>query len=170
MDTFMEKLVTKRKTMADHLVTAGIVLAAMLLIMFSMTIQLLQDLGISFIIIAGIAYLGFRLISSKNVEYEYVVTNGDLDIDKIISKRKRKRIFSANCKEFDIVAPVKSDSYDRSVQEIKKKIDASGNIDSPDAWFVTLNYKGEKTVVIFEPDERMLKNFKIYIPRKVLKN
>ncbi len=170
MDTFIEKLVTKRKTAVDHLITVGIVLAAIVLIMLSLSIQLLQDLGVGIIIAAGITYLGFRLVSSRNVEYEYVVTNGDLDIDKIISKRKRKRIFSANCKEFDIVAPVKSDSFDRSVQEIKKRIDASGNIDSPDAWFVTLNYKGERTVIIFEPDERMLKNFKIYIPRKVLKN
>lgn len=170
MDTFMEKLVTKRKTIVDHLVTAGIILAVILLIILSMSIQVLQDLGIGLIIVAGIVYLGYRLISSRNVEYEYVVTNGDLDIDKIISKRKRKRIFSASCKEFDIVAPVKSDSFDRSVQEIKKRIDASGDIDSPDAWFVTLNYKGERTIVIFEPDERMLKNFRIYIPRKILQN
>ncbi len=170
MDTFMEKLVTKKKSIADHLITAGILLASTLLIMIALLVQVLQELGISLIIAAGIAYLGYRLLSARNVEYEYIVTNGDLDIDKIVSRRKRKRIFSANCKEFDVVAPVKSDSYNRSAQEIKKRIDASSSIDSADAWFVSLNYKGEKTIVIFEPDERMLKNFKIYIPRKVLQN
>ncbi len=170
MDTFMEKLVTKKKSMADHLITVGIVLAAMLLIMIVLIIPVLQELGISLIIAAGIAYLGYRLLSSRNVEYEYIVTNGDLDIDKIVSRRKRKRIFSANCKEFDIVAPVRSDSYNRSSQEIKKKIDASSSTASTDAWFASLNYKGEKTIVIFEPDERMLRNFKIYIPRKILQN
>lgn len=170
MDTFMEKLVAKKKTMADHLITFGIVLASMLLITIVLMIQVLQELGIGLILAVGIGYLGYRLLSSRNVEYEYIVTNGDLDIDKIISRRKRKRIFSANCKEFDIVAPVKSDSYNRSAQEIRKKIDASSSTDSANAWFVTLNYKGEKTIVIFEPDERMLKNFKIYIPRKILQN
>jgi len=170
MDTFMEKLVTKKKSIADRLITAGIILGTILLILVVLMIQILQELGISLIIVVGIAYLGYRLLTSRNVEYEYIVTNGDLDIDKIISRRKRKRIFSANCKEFDIVAPVKSDSFSRSSQEIKNRIDASSSIDSPDAWFVTLNYKGEKTIVIFEPDERMLKNFKIYIPRKVLQN
>lgn len=170
MDTFMEKLVTKKKTMADHLITFGIVLAAMLLIMIILMIQVLQELGISLILAVGIGYLAYRLLTSRNVEYEYIVTNGDLDIDKIVSRRKRKRIFSANCKEFDIVAPVKSDSYNRTAQEIKKRIDASSSPDSAGAWFVSLNYKGERTIVIFEPDERMLKNFKIYIPRKVLQN
>ena len=53
------------------------------------------------------------------------------------------------------------------MQSIKNRIDASSSIDSPDAYFITLNYKGQKTLVIFEPNERMLNNFKIYIPRKV---
>lgn len=169
MDIFMEKIVAKKKTIADHMITVGVVLAGIILIMLSLTIEVIQKLNIGIILIVGIAYLGYRLITSRNLEYEYIVTNGDLDIDKIINKRNRKRIFSANCKEFDIVAPVKNDSYNRSLHGIKKRIDASGSLDSPDAWFVTLNYKGEKTLVIFEPDERMLENFRKYIPRKVLK-
>jgi len=168
MDIFMEKIVAKKKTVVDYLITAGIVLAGMLLIALSLTIQVLQALNISIFLAVGIAYFGYRLILSRNLEYEYIVTNGDLDIDKIIGKRNRKRVFSANCKEFDIVAPVKSDSFNRAAYGINKKIDASGSIDSPDAWFITLNYKGEKTLVIFEPDERMLENFRKYIPRKVL--
>lgn len=170
MDTFIEKLVIKRKTFSDNLISAGIILATLMLVMLSLTIQILQQLGVGLLFAAGFAYLGFRLITSRNVEYEYIVTNGDLDIDKIISKRKRKRIFSASCKEFEIVSPVKSNSFSQSVQSIKNRIDASSSIDSPQAYFITLNYKGEKTVVIFEPDERMLKNFKIFIPRKVFTN
>lgn len=167
MDNYMEKLVTKKRTAADTLITVGIVLGAVVLVLLVMSIQVLQQLGISLLLAALIIYLGYRLISSRNLEYEYIVTNGDLDIDKIISRRKRKRIFSANCKDFDIVSPVKSNSFSQSVQEIKNRIDASGSIDSPDAYFATLNYNGQKTVVIFEPSEKMLKNFKIYIPRKV---
>lgn len=167
MDTFMEKLVARKKTLADHLINAGIVLAVVLLIMLSMSIDVLRQLGINLLFAAGVIYLGYWLISSRNIEYEYIVTNGDLDIDKIISKRKRKRIFSANCKDFDIVSKVKSNSFSQSVQSIKNRIDASSSMDSPDAYFITLNYKGEKTLVIFEPNERMLKNFKIYIARKV---
>ncbi|MGB3990621.1 MAG: DUF6106 family protein, partial [Acetivibrionales bacterium] len=116
MDIFMEKLVTRKKTLTDHLITAGIIIAAALLIMVVLSIPILAQLGLSLIVAAGIAYLGYRLITSRNIEYEYIVTNGDLDIDVIISKRKRKRIFSANCREFDIVSPVKSSHFDQSVQ------------------------------------------------------
>jgi hypothetical protein len=167
MDTFMEKIVTKKKGPADYLLTFVLLVAAVFLIMLCFSIQILQQLGLSLLLAAGIIYLVYRIIISRNVEYEYIVTNGDLDIDKITARRKRKRIFSASCKEFEVLAKVSSNSFSQSVQSIKNKINAASNINSPDAYFATLNYKGEKTVVIFEPDERMLNNFKIYIPRKM---
>jgi len=167
MDIFLEKIVTKKKTFTDSLIAVGTIFGTIILVMLSFTIQILVQLGLSVFLSAGFIYLAYRLITSRNVEYEYIVTNGDLDIDKIISKRKRKRIFSANCKEFDIVSKVKSNSFSQSVQSIRNRIDASSSIDSPDAYFITLNYKGERTLVIFEPDEKMLDNFKKYIPRKV---
>lgn len=170
MDTFMEKLVTKRKSIKDQFITAGIILGAMILIMVVLSIQVIAQLGISFFLAAAIVYLGYRLITSRNAEFEYIVTNGDLDIDKITARRKRKRIFSASCKEFEILSRVKSNSFSQSVQSIKNRIDATSSIDSPDAFFATLNYKGEKTLLIFEPDERMLNNFKIFIPRKIFTN
>ena len=168
MDTFMEKIVARRKGMKDHFITAAILFVAMILIMLVLSIQAIAQF--SLVIAVGIAYLSYRLITSRNVEYEYIVTNGEVDIDKIISRRKRKRIFSASCKEFEILSRVKSNSYSQSVQSIKNKIDASSSIDSPDAFFATLSYKGEKTLLIFEPDERMLNNFKIFIPRKMFIN
>lgn len=170
MDVFMEKIVMKRKDFKDNLVAAGIILATFILIFIALNVKIINQLGMSLFIVAGLVYLAYRLITSRNLEFEYVVTNGELDIDKIISRRKRKRIFSASCKEFEIVAKVKSNSFSQSVQSIKNRIDASSSLDSPDAYFATLNYKGEKTVLIFEPDEKMLNNFKLFIPRKVLMN
>jgi hypothetical protein len=170
MDTFMEKIVTKRKGLTDNLITAGIIFGTLVLVMLSLSIKAINSLGLGIFLAAGLIYLGYRLITSRNIEYEYTVTNGELDIDKIISRRKRKRIFSASCKEFEILSRVKSNSFSQSVQSIKNRIDATSSIDSPDAFFATLNYKGEKTLLIFEPDERMLNNFKIFIPRKIFTN
>ena len=99
MDTFLEKLVTRKKTLTDYLILAGTVIVGILLIMAALTIQILVQLGLSLLLAAGIIFLGYRIITSRNIEYEYIVTNGDLDIDIIVAKRKRKRIFSANCKE-----------------------------------------------------------------------
>ena len=110
MDVFMEKIVPKRKDLKDSLIASLIVfftvVVSLILIVFK--IPLLSELGLNIFIVAGLIYLAYRLITSRNVEFEYIVTNGDLDIDRITAKRKRKRIFSASCKEFDILARTSS--------------------------------------------------------------
>ncbi len=168
MDKFMEKIVAKRKTIADYVIIALVIVVIMLALFIFLTTNIRIGMGIDLLLVVGLIYLGYIIITSRNVEYEYIVTNGDLDIDRIVAKRKRKRIFSASSKEFDVIAPVNSSSFTQLDQTIKNRIDASSSINSPDAYYFTLNYNNNKTLVIFEPDDRMLNNFKFYIPRKVL--
>jgi hypothetical protein len=169
MDIFIEKIVRKRKDFKDSLFTIGIIFGALILVLIALNIQVLA--GLSLFIFVGVAYLAYMLISSRNIEYEYAVTNGDLDIDKIIAQRKRKRIFSANCKTFDLVARVKSQHYTPQYRNFKNKIDcSSGFMDSDDVYFIVLQYKNEQTILFIEPSEKMLKNFKTFIPRKVFED
>lgn len=165
MDTFIEKIVVRKKTAKDYLIIAGVLLGGLVLFF---ALQLIEFLRPFFIIVAvAIVYFIYQIVIGRNIEYEYIVTNGDLDIDMIIAQRRRKRIFSANCKDFDIVAKLKGGYNDRRVSDLSKKIEAVSSMDSDDIYFVTLMYKGEKTAVLFEPDDRMLKTFKTFIPRKV---
>lgn len=164
MDTFMEKIVAKKKEPLDFLLIAAVIIAAIFVTFFLSS--LLRGF-FAFIFIAA-AYGVYLFIKSRNIEYEYIVTNGDLDIDMIIARGKRKRIFSSNCKEFDIIAPVKSNEYNHNVQSINKKIMAASSMQSENVYFAVLTYKGDKTVIFFEPDNRMLENFKTFIPRKVI--
>lgn len=166
MDTFLEKIVAKKKESSDMMFTAGIILAAIVVILVVPAIPVIRSLW-TFVFL-GVVYGAYLLIKSRNIEYEYIVTNGDLDIDKIVARGRRKRIFSASCKDFDIVAKVKSSEYNHNVQSITSKITAVSSMQSEDAYFIVLNYKGTKTAVFFEPDARMLNNFKTFIPRKVM--
>jgi hypothetical protein len=174
MDIFIERIVAKKRDMKDNLISVGVILGSLLLFFILLNIpvvsQLISQLGLGIFIFAGLVYLCYRVIVSRNVEYEYILTNGDLDIDKITAKRKRKRIFSGSCKEFDILARVKSEEFKKAIYSIKNRIDASSTMLSNNAFFITANYKGMKTMVIFEPDERMLNNFKIFIQKKMLLN
>lgn len=165
MDTFIEKIVARKKTGQDHLIVAGIIIGAIVAIVVVSSIPVVNSLGPALWLIIG--YLAYYLIKSRNIEFEYAVTNGDLDIDKIVAQRKRKRIFSGTAKDFEIVAKVKGDKYTNEYKNIAKKIEAVSNMDSPNVYFVVTAFKGERTIVFFEPDNRMLSNFKIFIPRKI---
>lgn len=163
MDTFIEKIVRKKKDYKDYLIIALVLIVAAVLILFA--IPLLGTMGLAFI--AGIIYLAYLFTTTRNVEFEYAVTNGDLDIDKIVAQRKRKRVFSANCKAFEVVAKVKSEHFTPQYRSFKNQIDCSSSKESDDVYFIVLNYNNEQTVVFFEPSEKMLQSFKTFIPRKV---
>lgn len=165
MDIFMEKIVRKRKDVKDHLITAGVIFLSVILMLLVLNIQILAQLGLFFVV--GICYLAYLLITTRNVEYEYAVTNGDLDIDKIIAQRKRKRIFSASCKTFEVVAKLKSSHFTPQYKNFKNQMNCASSLDSDDVYFIVLNYKNEQTVVYFEPTEKMLQSFRTFIPRKV---
>jgi hypothetical protein len=145
MDIFMEKIVKRRKNIKDQLLTAGVIFGTLVLMLIALNIQALAAMGFNMLIVVGLGYAAYL----------------------IISQRKRKRIFSANCKSFEIVAKVKSEHYTQQYKSFKNKIDCSGFIDGDDVYFVVLQYKNEQTILFFEPSEKMLQNFRTFIPRKV---
>lgn len=165
MDIFLEKIVRRKRTVQDSIFIAGIILVSLLLIMIAGSIKFLSSLLL--IIIAGIGYFAYVFIRGRNIEYEYIVTNGDLDIDMIIAQRKRKRIFTGSCKDFEVVAKMTSGQYDHNRQNIKKRIQAVTAMDSQDVYFISTVKDGEKVIVFFEPHVKMIESFKKYIPRKV---
>ena len=165
MDIFVEKIVKHKKTSADLVFNIGIILGGIGIAVILLFVPYINNFW--FILVAAIIYGVYYLLTSRSVEYEYVVTNGDLDIDKIISKRKRKRIFSASCKEFGVVARITSENLKQEVKNAKQQILAVSSMESPDVYFISLTYKSDKTVLFFEPDKRMLDAFKVYIPKKV---
>jgi len=165
MDIFLEKIVTRKKTAIDSLIIVGVIIGV--IVAFFVISMIPQVAQFSMFILVGLGYGAFRLITSRNIEYEYAVTNGDIDIDKIVSQRKRKRIFSARCKDFDIVAPVKSSHYTQNISSFKNKIECVSSMNDEGIYFFTLKYKGEQTVVYFQPTEKMLNNFTHFDQAKV---
>ena len=168
MDAFVEKLVAKKKKPIDYaisfaIIAGGFVVAAAAFMYLGGLLQTFV-----FPVAVAIIYFAYRLNQQNNIEFEYIVTNGSLDIDKIIAQRKRQRIFSSDCKDFEVLAKVKSPNYGKHIESIPKKINAVSAGDPDGEYFIVLSYKGVRTVVYFEPNERMLDNFRRFIPRKML--
>ena len=100
MDIFVEQIVKKP---ADGKVwtiriliglAMGVLLAVSLFVLFIIPIL---GLAMAF----GVFWGGFRLITNSDCEYEYIVTNGEIDVDKIIAQRKRVRLITAKAPTFE---------------------------------------------------------------------
>ena len=98
MDVFVEQIV-KRNTTKDIAVIVGIIILAALILCFVFAIilpALVPILGtLSFcFLVAGTIFGAYWLISSMNLEFGHPATNGDLTVDKIIHRRKRKCVIN----------------------------------------------------------------------------
>jgi len=162
MDLFIEKIVKRRKSAADIGLTILIIAAAFVL----SYLAVIMIPGLALFLVAGFAYLAYFLISRRNIEYEYAVTNGDIDIDMIIDQKKRKRVFSGNCKEFEQVARVKSDKYTKEIRECKNVKDYTSRNGNAEVWFIYLK-KNQPTVILFEPNSQMIDSLFTFAPRVV---
>lgn len=102
MDVFLEQIVKKGTSTLDTLKKVGIALAAFLL---SAAVFLFGSafVGLALPLLAafGLFYGAYYLISGMSCEYEYIITNGELDVDKIIAQRKRKRLLTISISAFE---------------------------------------------------------------------
>ena len=155
MDRFSEQLVTKQSTGKDMFLR-GLYLAAALLLVAAF-VFFLGAFGLWILVIALSAAVVWGLvwlIQGTFIEYEYIVTNDDLDIDKIIGKRKRKRLITVSLRSVKEIAEYTGD----------KAVNADVSVIAHDETGVGMFYivsesdKYGDLAVIFNPDKRTLYN------------
>ena len=120
-----------------------------------------------FVLAMGFGMLAYYLILPNfDLEYEYLYVGGDIDIDKIMAKRKRKRVASFQKENLVIMAPTGSSHLAPYVKDAKIRDFTSGN---PEIKTWTLVYGSEKSsdVVCLELTEEIAKDMRRFAPRKV---
>lgn len=163
MDVFIEQIVKKRFGPKDYLIMAGIVIAGIVLILASM----MFIPGFSFIVLIAVCFGAYYVASSRNLEFEYSVTNGDITIDKIINRRSRKRIISMDAHIVEKMG--KYNPAEHQQKTYTARLFTSVTDDGQDAWYFVGNdtKKGGTVLVVFSPNETVLKAIKPFLQRQV---
>ena len=117
----------------------------------------------SFLLIAGALFGAFKLSCRFNVEYEYIVTNGTMDIDKIINKSSRKRVLS-----FELATVSRLEKFNQGLLSSvnSKEIVTACNLNDPEAYLMVSSTEGKGTsYLIFAPDERVRGAIVKFVPK-----
>lgn len=165
MDIFCEYMVKHKKSGRDYLMMAGIVLGAIVLSTLTFALLMGKVFGLEVLIFAAIWYGAYILIGRGDVEYEYILTNGILDIDKIMSKRMRKRIISIDFKSIEVCKPANGEKGSKN--PAVKVLDLTGNIGAKNVYYVDFSKNATMYRVFFQPNAKILNNLKIVSPRLV---
>ena len=169
MDNFAEQLVKKNETSADRnrrivIAVCGILITvAMVFVSFiQLDKPVIAFLGM--ILAAATGYGTFFLIQGSYVEYEYTFTNGELDIAKIIAKKKRIEMLSTEVRSFTDFGKY-SDDIEES--EDMTVVITSDNIASHEYYADFQHEEYGKTRLVFVPNEKMLEFIGRYLPAKL---
>ncbi|MGN0553398.1 MAG: hypothetical protein ACI4I1_08440 [Oscillospiraceae bacterium] len=164
MDIFVEQLVRKpadgKSTALKLLIVFGVVVVSL----FCLYLTLI-GIVIALLLIFAAIYGGFYLISGLNSEYEYIVTNGEIDIDKIIAQRKRKRLITAKPSKFEAFGKL-ADAAPVSGITV---VEANGiSKEEAEDYYIDFTHDSfGKVRLIFTPTERTIEAITPFLPRLV---
>ena len=153
MDLFAERLIPKKIEGKD--IALCVLLFAAALIISALAFVFAGPVAI--IILAASLYGAYYLATGiLFVEYEYTLTNEELDIDKIIAKRKRIELKSYNVKEF-----TEGGKYDGRAALMLCPDKTSENL-----YYLEIGEGAKKECIVIDPNETMFKAFSLYMGNK----
>lgn len=163
MDTFVEQLITIKKSAKTYLAYAAITVVT--LFVMALSLWIFGNLAIVVVFLVG--YGAFKLYSMLNVEYEYIITNSTMDIDKIIAKSSRKRVVS-----FDLTSVQRIEKYTGFLPyDISKDCIFACNATDENAYVLYYKQEGKpQKAFVFAPNEKMIAGMKNFLPRHICEN
>ena len=161
-DLYSELLVKKEQTAKDK------VIKFLLIGLIAISAVMGLAIGLVWIVTLALGIAAYFIIPNLDLEYEYVFVNGELDIDKIASKSKRKRAKSFDLSKMEIMAPVNSHRMDYQNHNTNLKVlDFSSGNKSHKIFAMIIPDEKEVYKVLIEPDQELIENIKKSCPRKV---
>lgn len=164
-DTFVEELVVRRNSVVNLLIMFALIVAAVAVVVAGFLFLTGLFPAILAIAVGGV-YIGIKF---QGVEYEYSFTNGDFDVDKIMAKRKRKRLVEINHKQVQVMAPYTSE-YEEVTRDYKVSavVDASAHKNAAGRWFMIYeDQDGKYVFLVFQPSRRLREAMRKYMRSRI---
>ena len=182
MVVFIEELVKKKKESKDYiflgiLIFTGILISVLLLVLMLFGTLALGSMGqlagsIGMLLVAGVWYAVFIIFNSRSVEYEYVVVNNNLDIDKIMAKKRRKKLLELDIKDITFMACIddkENNSSYKNIDKTAKIIDLSAKNPNLYTYFIDYSVDGKREIVLFQPTSKMVEALWKFNPKAIKK-
>ncbi len=176
MDNFREEIIVRRT--GKVIFTLGYIFAFVTMIFSGLPVFLTVTLiyftmaqgeyslnvtDIVMVVLPGIiAILLWRKKDDLRLEYEYTLTNGEMDFAKVLGNKRRKHLLTLRLKTAEQGGPVESEAYTKfsSMPDVKK-IDYTINT-NVDYYFIYYVQNGVRTILTIEPSPRMIEMMRIY--------
>ena len=174
MEKYVEMSLERKQTFANRVVSLIVsvlpVLVCSYIFVLVVSLRYTSFLALAIIICALSLFASYRIFTSFNIDWEYILVDDEIRFSKIINKTRRKEIITVNLQKTEAVARVEDKEHNQYLNNSNyKKYIFKSNTDSQ-CWFIAAaTSKGERVCVVFEPDERMLETIRLTVLSKFFK-
>lgn len=140
-------------------------------IMIPLFVAIIGAISVMFIGVLGILIfvigicLFMNLSAKRQLEYEYTLTNGSIDIAAIYNASKRKELMNFELEQVTMIVP--KDSKRIETEQFAKKRDYTSRRGKGQVISMVVEYNGSRELVSIEPDERTLEHIRNYARNKM---
>lgn len=114
------------------------------------------------------ALLAYFVSPMLDIEYEYLYVDRSIQIDKVMSMEKRKKVLEIDLNKMEIMAPLKSaELHSYKAQNLPYKEYSSGEAEDR-VYVIVYANKENRCMIGIEPNAEMLNAIKAVFPRKVV--
>lgn len=170
MEGFNEQVV-KRANKPKNLIIK--ILSVLILIMIPIVFSVLAFVITAYMFYIGLflfmggIYVVWYIFTSQKVEFEYSVAGDELEVAKVISLRKRKRVCKVPIREIEQL-----EKGEKSVdgKKFSKSFIAARDIDADDEnYYAVFNSAAYgKCLLIFSPNQQILEGMKRYLNKDIV--
>lgn len=169
MDGYLEQIVKHRKDFRDFAIKVAMIMSIFAVLALGVVVGVLVNyyfIIIGFFLSLFDIYFAWYIITGRNVEYEYTVTNNNLQIDKIMAKRRRKEMISIDIKKIEGFEKITDGRLNENRCD---KVLQLGTYDDDELQyrFVVQTNKYGKVMVVFAPNSKILNAIKLHLKPEV---
>ncbi len=173
MDIFVEQIVKKAPNSKDTTKKVLIIIGTCLLVAVLAFVMMFMPVfaGAALLLMFGVLYGSYYLITGIDVEYEYIVTNGEIDIDKIIAKRKRSRLITGKVSSFEAFGKYENASDIDSSVTIVSAVGTSLSGAETEMWYADFTHASAgKVRLIISAEDKVIEAIRPFLPRQIKVN
>ncbi len=161
-EAYVEWLVKRKTPGYNYLLKGLLAFVCVLAFLIAMTTPF------GFIVLLAVVVAMYFIWPMFSVEYEYLIVNDQISVDKIMGQTRRKKVWEAVLEDIELIGP--RDAY--QVKDLQKQgmkvLDFTSREPNKRVYAIMQQKAGETTQILFEPNDRILDHLRQRAPRKVI--
>lgn len=109
------------------------------------------------------------MFRERNIEYEYIVANEEIEVAKIINQKRRRTAIQFDTSNIRLIAPAESIrlSNEQEKNPQMRFTDYTSLEPTSKVYGFVLDLRGINTIILLEPTDAMMEHLRKLIPNKI---